>query len=136
MDLVVDANVLLACFKPSSITRELIANESFHLFSTEFQMNELETYSQEISKKYALSQDFISSVMQFLENYVEVVPKEEYLNTLSTIQNLISDKDDLPVLALALSKNMFIWSNDPHLKEQSKVRVFTTSELIRFIKGE
>ncbi len=37
--------------------------------------------------------------------------------------------------SLALNKCP-IWSNDPHFKEQSLVRVFTTEELVEYLKSK
>jgi len=50
---------------------------------------------------------------------------------------LIADPDDIDFLALALSADSAIWSNDPHLKQQSLAKVFTTKELIeKLLKDE
>jgi len=47
------------------------------------------------------------------------------------------DSDDIDFLALALSNNSAIWSNDPHFKQQSLVKAFTTVELLKkLLKGE
>ena len=49
---------------------------------------------------------------------------------------LISDRDDAEYLALSLSFNkMPIWSEDPHFQEQGLAKVFTTNELIEYLKS-
>ncbi len=40
---------------------------------------------------------------------------------------------DVQYFALALSFNAAIWSNEKAFKKQSKVKVFSTSELISFL---
>ena len=45
--------------------------------------------------------------------------------------DLISDSKDIDFLALALSINASIWSNDPHFKQQSLIKVFTTEDLLK-----
>ena len=61
----------------------------------------------------------------------------EYEDLLEKAKRLISDPDDIDFLALAISTNSTIWSNDPHFKEQSLVPVLTTGELVRkFFRGE
>lgn len=50
---------------------------------------------------------------------------------------MLRDSDDADFLALALFSNSAIWSNDPHLKKQSLVPVFTTKDLLKmYLKGE
>ncbi len=44
------------------------------------------------------------------------------------------DIDDSLFLALAMSLNCPIWSNDKHFKRQSFVKAFTTQELISSLK--
>ncbi|MBS3067107.1 hypothetical protein J4450_00270 [Candidatus Micrarchaeota archaeon] len=134
MDLVVDTNILLACFKPNSVTRRLIAIEDLHLFTTEYQLIEVKEYVGKIADKYSLSESFIEETFMFLEEHLEIVPKEDYQNFISKVENLISDKDDLPALALAAAKNIAVWSNDPHFEEQDKIKVYKTKELIELIK--
>src|SRR3989344_2273779 len=58
---------------------------------------------------------------------------DEFLD--KSIKNL-PDPKDAPYLALALLRNASIWSNDPHLKEQSLVKVYTTKELVEALLEE
>ena len=44
--------------------------------------------------------------------------------------NIAPHKQDAPYLALALARNIPIWSNDKGIHAQSKVKVCTTKELI------
>ncbi len=134
MDFAVDTNILLASFKPQSVTRKIMAIETFHFFTTEYQISELKEYLKEISDKYHLTNTFIEQTMLFLDSIIEVLPRDEYIYLLKDLQDSISDQDDLPLLALATAKRLFIWSNDLHFKEQDKIVVFTTSEILDYIK--
>jgi len=72
-----------------------------------------------------------------IESSIKFVKESEYESFLKKTKDSLSDLDDIDFLALALSINSSIWSNDPHLKEQPLVSVFTTAELISmFFKGE
>lgn len=57
-------------------------------------------------------------------------PDSEYESHLIRAIVSIPDPDDSPYLAAALAVTAEIWSNDPHLKQQSLARVFSTKELI------
>ena len=43
------------------------------------------------------------------------------------------DIDDAPFLALAMSLNCPIWSNDGHFKKQHVVKAYTTRELMNLL---
>ncbi|MGC9200887.1 MAG: PIN domain-containing protein [Candidatus Aenigmatarchaeota archaeon] len=43
------------------------------------------------------------------------------------------DVNDIQYFSLALKMNVPIWSNDKKLKQQSKVKVFSTKDLIEFL---
>ncbi len=135
MDLAIDTNILLACFKPNSITRRIILIESLHLFTTEFQFVEVDEYMKEVSSKYKLSEEMIKENLLFLQSRVETVAKEEYGEFIKKIKGKIPDIDDVPLLALAFAKGMPVWSNDPHFKQQTILQSLTTSELIQIIKN-
>ena len=64
---------------------------------------------------------------------VAEVKRAEATQGKEEVTGMISDPDDLPVLALAKSKQMGIWSNDPHLSEQNIIKVFTTHDLLLFL---
>lgn len=134
MDLVIDTNVMLACFKPDSVTRALMSIDALHLFTPENQIEELEKYMHEVASKYDTTEIFIEQIFYFLKDTVDIVPKDNFAYLIKKLDIEISDKKDLPVLALATAKHIQIWSNDLHLKEQSKISVFTTSELLDLIK--
>ena len=66
-----------------------------------------------------------------------VFDRSKFETFLDKANKLISDPDDTEYLALSLALNKCpIWSNDPHFKEQSVVRIFTTKELVEFLKSK
>ena len=63
-------------------------------------------------------------------------PREQFEKFLKEANRLVSDKGDTEYVALSLSMNKApIWSNDPDFKQQSVVKVFTTSELVKYLKS-
>ena len=66
--------------------------------------------------------------------FVEFIPVEEYRQLLPKALSLMpTNPNDIDFLASALKLNLPIWSNDPGLKKQSKVKVYTTPELLKEI---
>lgn len=71
-----------------------------------------------------------------LMSRIKSVPKTEFENFLLPAKALTSDKDDTEYLALSLALNKVpIWSNDAHFKEQSAIKIFTTKELVNYLKS-
>ena len=76
-------------------------------------------------------------LFSLLERKIEVYSQEKYEEFLSEAGNISPHgkdvhKDD-PYFALALSLNAPIWSDEKAFKNQSKVKVFSTSDLIPFL---
>ena len=61
--------------------------------------------------------------------------KDTSLDFENRAKSLISHETDIPFLALALELDIPLWSNDPHFKQQSLVKVFTTEELIKVLSS-
>lgn len=137
MKLVLDNNILFSLFNPLSAASYLFSSIKSEFLAPEFINFESEKYKDDILLKSNLSlQEFemrhtdIKELIKFFEN-------SEYKEFISIAINNLEDPKDSPYLALALSTNSAIWSNDPHLKEQSLVPVFTTEDLlVKFLKRE
>ena len=133
MRLVVDTNIAFSLLKKDSFTRKLIRDYKLELVSHHFVIEELTKYSEELCSKLSVSEDKFEKLMKILSRIVML--KKVSPQQINRAKSLISDPKDAPYLALALKMNSDIWSNDPHLKEQSLVRVFRTEELAKFLEG-
>lgn len=71
---------------------------------------------------------FLERILQWR---IEFVPVEEFKDFLKEAELVCPDPDDIEYFALALKLNCPIWSEDKRLKKQSKVKVFSTSELLK-----
>ena len=68
-----------------------------------------------------------------LKEIVEFVDKKEYYQFLKDAEIISSDKDDSDFFALCLKNSCFLWSNDLILKNQKKVEVLSTKDIIEII---
>ena len=130
MKLVVDANILFSLSKESSSAYLILQKFNFKLSAPKFALLELSKYKEELIKKSKKDFDLIISDLKEKVNFIE---ESEYSEFLSEPQIKISDPKNITYLALALKLKSPIWSNDPHLKQQSFIVVFTTSELIEIL---
>ena len=130
MNLVPDTNIFFSFMKPNSVASYLLFSLRVKFFSPEFAKSELNGHKHECLSKSGLSEHEFELRLEEIEEIIEVVGDSEYEMYLNEASKSIRDPDDAPYIAAALSLKASIWSNDPHLKQQSIVKVYTTRELI------
>jgi predicted nucleic acid-binding protein len=130
MNLVADANILFSSLIKEGKTQELLLDFSFNLFTPEFIFTEFEKHKEEILEKTNRSPEEFNDVFNTLKEVINIVPKEEFKEFIEEAEKITPDPDDVMYFALALKLSCPIWSNDKKLKNQDKVRVYTTKELI------
>jgi len=134
MDFVVDANILFAALIKDSVTADLFVQEEIRLFAPEFIFREFEKYHATIMAKTDRSESDFEHFMVILLKRIHVVPREEFDSHISQAKKTSPDIKDVPYFALAMKKNIPIWSNDKQLESQDLVVVYSTSKLIEIIK--
>lgn len=136
--LVADANILFSFFRHDSVRRYLIEellNRGCELVSPDFVLKELLNDKQKVMRFAGIDDLEYSFLYTLLTEEIKVFPKTEYDKFLPEAHK-ISPHDsakDNPYFALALSKRIPIWSDEKAFKKQSKVKVYTTSELLKEI---
>jgi len=135
MKLVVDANVLFSFFKKDSITRKLIAAfEIFELYTPSLCLKELSKHKEEICKKSMISEAEFEEEMEDLRLFVGTIPDEEFKDFAGEAKQILGEHlKDIPYFALALYLKCGIWSNEKRFKKQSRIKVFSTSDLVSFL---
>lgn len=140
MKLVVDTNVLITIFWKNSVFQRLSIKQNLGLFSPLYALEEINKNKQEILEKTKLSLNEFESLRRDLAIRIEFIPLEEYSSFLKKAESLaieLKEEDildflkDIDFFALALKLMVPIWSNDKQFKKQSKIKVFTTEELIK-----
>jgi predicted nucleic acid-binding protein len=138
MELVVDANVLVAGFLRSGTTRELLLDERLVLWSPEWGVIEAEqvlTTTRLRRRLGGLSLADVRSLLSQITTRIRLLPASTYQNALADALRFTPDQTDAPYLALALHLNVPLWSNDSALHAQRFVRIVTTQELIALLRG-
>ena len=134
MELVADKNIIIAALVRDSATRKLLKHPSLHAYLPEYAQEEVEGHFGSIVKKSGLSPASLRQLLSLVLEDVTIVPKALFGQKLDEASPMISDKDDVPFLALALYLKLPIWSNDGGFMEQVGVKVFTTSELLTLLE--
>lgn len=108
------------------------------LYTPEYFFTELENHLAEISHRSRLEEQQLKTLLDLLFERIRSVPKEEFRALLPKARKIIHhiDPDDVPFFALALSLDLCIWSDDAALKKQTKVKIWSTEEVIKRLKRE
>ena len=135
MKLVLDNNILFSVMNPKSTAAYLFSLLKAKFVAPEFIKSEFSRHKPVCLSKSGLSEHEFEIMQKNVEENIEFVKVSGYEDFLEKAKTLLSDPDDADFLALAALINAAIWSNDPHLKQQSLVNVFTTKELVEKLLG-
>ena len=134
MELIVDANILMsALIATEGKTYDLIFNNRIRLFSVDKLLEELEKYRSEILKKSGLSGYDFDIFVSLISSEINLIPYSEIKNFISEAKKISPDPNDAEYFALALKLDCSIWSNDKKLKNQDKIKVYSTGDLVKII---
>lgn len=135
MKLVIDATILFCALLGKGVTKDIIFSEAVNLYAPEYIFDEFEKHKSRIKILSKLSSDELDLLFKSLKEKIEQVSRSKFEKFLKKANSLILDKDDTAYLALSLALNKRpIWSNDPHFKKQSIVKVFTTKQIVDALK--
>ena len=130
MQLVADANVLLSAVIGGRAALALRHDTVERIFTPAAAYDEVVEYLPLLAKKRRLNLDTLLLACAALP--VTVVERAEYHKELSKAKRRIGkrDPDDIDVLALALTLNVPVWSNDSDFADAG-VEWYTTAELLK-----
>ncbi len=135
MKLVLDSNIIFLALIKKSTTRNIILSDVFELHAPEYIFSEITKHKELLLKKSKMNEGELDALLLLLQKHIRLVPKEKYNENMALAEDILKDIDttDSPFLALAMALNCKIWSNDGHFKQQDRVEVHTTKELIKTI---
>ncbi len=129
MILVIDANCFIAGFLRNAISRQIILSDEVALFSPSWLVDELNKNELELMDKFPDKSSF-AKTKEVLLSSIKLVSASEYSPFLKEASELVKDSKDIPYFALALYLNCALWSNERVFKNQSRVKILSTSDLI------
>ncbi len=129
MDIVIDANVLFSILIKEGKTEDLIFQQDLRIFAPEFLFEEFEKYRDLILVKTHRSTEEFDRLTSILRKRIKTIPNKETEEYIRQANKICPDKNDVDYFALALKLRCPIWSNDKRLKEQTVVKIYSTTEL-------
>ncbi len=135
MNIVIEANILIAALLKDSKMRELLVNSAYKFLVPEIHFQEIEEHKEELLEKSGLSEEEFDILISKLSDYFIIVKSNKILPFLSEAEELIGkiDKDDVPIIATALAFGCSIWSDDKHFQQQKKIKIWKTEDIIKTI---
>ena len=133
MILVIDTNILLASLIRDSTVRKIIVESGWEFFYPEVSFHEVRKYKDLVLEKSGMNETEYTELLTHLLQHITLVPEEQIKCHTEEANKLLGkiDPDDVVFLATAFSiENSKIWSDDPHLEKQIKVRVFKTKHIM------
>lgn len=137
MIFIVDTNILFSFFRDNPV-RTIIINSPFwglRLITPEFSLDELEKIKPNLLKYTQLNEKELYEILSSLKQCVEVVPMNFFNDYKEKGLSCSPDPKDAPFFALALKLGGEIWSNEPRLKKQKFVKIYSTPDIIELIKN-
>lgn len=141
MNFVVDSNILFAFFWKDSTFSKLCELKELQLISSEYALEEINNYKDEIMNKAKISKVEFDNRKLELVNRVSFIALEDYSSEFNNIKKIaegFGEKydevlKDIDFLALAFKLDMPLWTHDKLLKEQDKIKILTTKDIIDII---
>src|SRR3989344_8925900 len=139
MRLVVDTNILFSFFRENPV-RSIIINAQLiglDLYTPEFAIEELKVHKKDLVKytKVHTTQQ-LDNIFELLPKYVKTIPLEVYVEEKEQGKKISPDPKDSPFFSLALKLNAHIWSNEPRLKKQTSLNVYSTRAIMALVKNK
>ena len=133
--IIVDTNVLLSFLLTDGITRRIIKENPDVFMSPEHCFEELWEHRERWNRNKLKDSELLEIMEDIKRLFVMPVSQEVYNSYISEAAELTDDKDDSPVIALALAAdNEGIWTyNIKHFRQEifgERIRVLSTGDVI------
>lgn len=133
MQLVIDANILIALLVKPGKPIDLFFDSRLSIFAPALLFEEFEQNKLEILEKSRLGKEEFSWLFDILKHNIIIIPEEDFLMFREKAEDLCPDQKDIVYFALALYLQCPIWSNEKKLKNQRDILIYATHELMRLL---
>jgi predicted nucleic acid-binding protein len=137
MNIVLDSNILFSALLKDSTTRKIILTyDGFFLFPS-FIFVEMEKHKDELLTKSGMNRKDFDELLHMILKKVLVVPAsvmKPYREEALSIVRDIDINDALFIACALVHSDSILWSDDKKLKNQSRVRILNTKEIIEYLK--
>ncbi len=133
MNVVVDANIIIAALLGSRGVIALITSQNYHYYSPKKIIDELKRKKKFIIQRIGQAEEEFDINLNAILVFIKIVDSIEYRDFLDDAIRMIGDRDsnDIDFLACALYVNAgFIWTEDKDFIEQKLIPIKNTDKFI------
>ena len=137
MIIVLDSNAFISALIKDSTTRKIITGTKETLIIPEYFFQEVRNHKEEILLKSRLTEEDYHQLLYRLLQYILIIPNEIMYPFKKQALEIIKeiDTDDVLFIACALAfPHSIIWSDDKKLKNQNKIKILNTKEMIELLR--
>lgn len=139
MLLVVDANIIFSALIAKSKTFDIFLfnrlTKKLEFIAPEYLLMETQQHFNEIIEKSGLKPNELSRLLAFLKEEIEFIPFNEFNKFAVQAEKISPHQKDIQYFALALKRSCPIWSQEKRFKKQSKIKIYSTTELLKELKS-
>lgn len=127
IEIVVDANIIISALIGGS-PRKILFDHRFRFITSKYTIDEVRKYVPEIASKSDSDEEFVLETLELIP--LSVKEKEFYEDKLDEARDMIGDIDekDVQILALALKKDDYLWSEDNDFKKAGYQKQLKTKD--------
>lgn len=135
--IVIDTNVLISALIKDGITRRILTSLEINFIFPEFGLEEIYLNKSEIMEKSELGEKEFNMLLLRLLKYVRLIPTNMIIEFREKADEIIGKihKEDTAFIATSLAFNCPIWSEDKHFKNQNKIKIINTKEIIQLLSS-
>jgi len=132
--LIVDTSVLIPFIITDGITRRLILEGRFGLYTVNEALVEIWESKDEWNRR-KMSDQTIKKLIDLMLTRITIIPDEDFKDLIKEAYSIMRGVhvNDTPFLAAAMHLNSPVWSNDAHFKKQKKVKVYSTRDILELV---
>ncbi len=130
MEVVIDANVVLAMLIKPGKPVELLFQEDLDVFAPGLIIREILGNQSLVLKKARITEQDFNRLLLILIQRIGFVEEEVFLVKRDEAKQISPDLKDVHYFALALYLECPIWSSEKKFRDQDRVKIYRTHELI------
>ncbi len=133
MDIVVDANIVISMLIRHGKTVDAFFSEEMTIYAPTFLLEEIYNNKCMIIGKSSFNIIEVEEFIELIKEKIIFVEENEFIDKKAMAKSICPDKKDVIYFALALKLNCPIWTNENILKEQAKIKIYSTKDILTIL---
>ena len=136
MNLVIDANMIIAALIKNGAARQIILSDKFRFVSPDFIFDEIYKHREYICDKSKMDHKDFDLIMLLLFQQIDIIPFDDYRSSIGPASTIMMDDiKDIPYVACCLAlKCNGIWTDDSDFQNKAGIKIVDTADLLNELK--